>query len=348
MQLDEQLPSITNPFSSDPPADSDTTASGQSSFDELEIRIHELLQVRCSNREVPLLFEIASQPDYEELLEFSREPVNDPEDPFLLDRESAHDSDEPLDRFGLPVLFDNLLAMPTPINPQQDAVRRWLEDATPLSPTSTLLPSPEPILGANLFSFLLSPTLVDTEGSPSSTSGDSKSETSSTPSSEYETHQSGRSNYSEDSASDFYFGPPTYVTCHPHGGVFHGDPNCPCNCGSHCDFLRKNSKSFRCECACQCHTCFQRQTIHGTTPTPPAPPRCDSLDDHLESLDLAECGAIVTAPQQPKSRMSYRAALEQQELEIHYFSGIIQGQLGTFFRFPFPGSQARLEHEDED
>jgi hypothetical protein len=46
--------------------------------------------------------------------------------------------------------------------------------------------------------------------------------------------------------------------------------------------------------------------------------------------------------------MSYRAALERQELEIHYFSGIIQGQLGTFFRFPFPGSQARLEHEDED
>ena len=44
--------------------------------------------------------------------------------------------------------------------------------------------------------------------------------------------------------------------------------------------------------------------------------------------------------------MSYHTAIERQELETHYFSGIIQGQLGAFFRFPFPGSQARLEREE--
>jgi hypothetical protein len=337
MQLDEQLPSITNPFSSDPPTDSDITTSSQSSSDELEIRIHELLQVHCSSRQVPLLFEIASQPDYEELLEFSREPVIDPQDPPLPDRESAHNSDEPLDRFG------NLLAMPTPIYPKQDAVRRWLEYVTPLSPTSTLLPSPEPILDANLLSFLFSPTLVGTEDSPSNTSGDSESETSSMPSPECETYQSSRSNYSEDSASNFYFDLPTHVTCHPHNGVFHGDPNCPCSCGSHCDFLRKNSKRFGCECACPCHACFQRQTIHGTTPTPPDPPRRDSLGDYLKSLDLVECGVIVKPPQQLESRMSYHTALERQELKARYFSGITQGQLDAF---SFPSSQSCLEREE--
>lgn len=286
MQFDEQLPSITSPFPSDPLANSDITSSSQSSFNELEICIHELLQVHCSNREVPLLFEIASQPDYEELLEFSREQVIDAEDPFLLDLKSARDSEEPLDRVGLP---DNLLAMPTPTNPQQNAVRKWLEYAIPLSPISTPLTSPEPILDANLSSFLLSPTLVCTQRSPSNTSGDSESETSSTPSSEYESHQPGRSNYSEDSASNSYFGQPTHVTRHQ--------------------------------------------------------PRRDSVDDHLESLDQAECGAVVTASQQPESRMSYRTALEWQEPETRYFSGITQGQLDASLPCPFPNTQARFERE---
>jgi hypothetical protein len=69
------------------------------------------------------------------------------------------------------------------------------------------------------------------------------------------------------------------------------------------------------------------------------------VDDHIESLDLAERGAVVAAPQQPESRMSYHTAVERQEPETHYFSGIIQGQLDAFFYFPFPDSQARLECE---
>jgi hypothetical protein len=338
VQFDEQLPGITNPFPSDSPAGSDIIASSQSSFNELEIRIHEMLQVHCSNREVPLLFEIASQPDYEELLEFSRESVIDAEDPFPLDLESAHDLEQPR--------VDNFLAMPTPINPQQGAVRRWLEYVIPLSPISTLSPSPEPILDANLSSFLLSPTLMCTQGFPSNTSGDSESETSSTPSSEYEVHQPGRSNYSEDSAPNSYFDQPTHVTCHHHDGVLHGGTYCPCNCGWHCDFLRKNSKRFRCGYACPCHRCFQRHKIHGTTPTSPDPPRHDSINDHLESLDLAERGAIVAASQQSESRMSYHTALEWQELETLYSSDVTQGQLNTSFPFPYPDTQAALERKD--
>jgi hypothetical protein len=63
-------------------------------------------------------------------------------------------------------------------------------------------------------------------------------------------------------------------------------------------------------------------------------------------LDLAERGAVVTAPQQSELQMSYHTALERQELETHYFSSITQGQLDAFFRFPFPGSQARLDCEE--
>jgi hypothetical protein len=44
--------------------------------------------------------------------------------------------------------------------------------------------------------------------------------------------------------------------------------------------------------------------------------------------------------------MPYHTALERQELETYYFSGITQGQLDAFLRFPFPGSQARLEREE--
>jgi hypothetical protein len=267
MQFDEQIATVENPFVSDSPADSHTNESSESSLDELGLHIHELLQTHSSNQEVTLLFDTASPPD----------------------------SDEPLDRFGLPAMFDDLLAMPTPFNPQQDAVRRWLEYKIPPPPTSTDLTSPEPLFDANFSSFLRSPTLSDAEHASSIYSEDCESDKPSPSLSEYKADQSGHGNYSQDYASDSCFDPPAHVSCHSHDGVFHGDPNCACNCGSHCDFLRRNSKRFKCECDCLCHACFQSHDeahSHGSTPRPR-----DSLDDHLESLDLAECGAVFTQPE---------------------------------------------------
>jgi hypothetical protein len=302
-QLEEQLQGITNPFS-------------ESSLEELTNDLHQLLQTHRLNQQVPLLFDNVSLLTSDELQEYSRELAIDPAYHFLLDLELAYGSPDPPDPFGDQLTFDDLLTMATPINQQQDSLIRWLEYAMPSTPTLTPLRSPEPIFDANFSSFLLSPTLSDTEDSESTTSEDCKLEMSSESSFKYEADQSGHANHSKAHAPASYFDQPTYVHCHSHDGVFHGERNCACNCGSPCDFLRRNSKRYKCDCDCPCHTCFQP---HNHTLSED-PPRRNSLDGHFETLDLAECGAVFN---RPESSTSYHTAPEAQDLESHYLDGIV-------------------------
>ena len=332
-QLDKQSPRIANPFVSDPSPDSDTDESSQSALDELEDYINELLRAHHSNQEAHLLSGAACPLDTNELVESSKELAVDPEDIFLLEQELLRTSSHLLESFPGPVPYDNILATPTTINPGQEAVGRWLKSVVPPTPTLPPLPLPEPMFDANFESFLLSPTISDAEDSPLTTSQDLDFEpaNSSASSSEDETDESNHASCPEDNASERYFAKPTHITCHSHNSVFHADVDCACNCGSHCEFLRKNSRHFKCECDCECHTCFSsHQSSAGTISNRQYSSSRDSIDTHLESLDLAERGVLFGALSQTELETTPPA---RQESETHH----------AFFLFSSPDSQLRLQ-----
>ena len=347
MQLDEQFPIIANHLISDSPVDSDTDESSRSSLHEFIIHVHELLQTHLSNQEVPLLFDTASPLDYGELQKSPRELVIDPEDSALLDRESADGSNNPLNPFRDPMTFDDLLAMPTRINPQQGALRRWLEQTIlPWLPASPLL-TPEPIFDANFSSFLRSPTLPVTGDFQPIASEDCESDHSSTSSCEYEADRSGHDNYSEDDQSHSYVAQPIHASCHSHDDTFDGDPNCGYYCGSYCDFLHKTSKHER---NSPCHSCCpSHEPSRGRTQARQVyPDDHDSMDAHLATLDLAERGLVFPDLHQPESRTSSYTAPEQWTSQSHYFAGWTQSQLEAFFRLSSPTSEPRSQPGEVD
>jgi hypothetical protein len=338
-QLEVQFSFNANPFLCDSPADSESNNSTKSCLDELENDIHEFLQTQISNQRVPVLFDATSPIDSDGSPGHHKEPVLDNEHHFLLNRESARDSDGSQDPFAERAASINLLAMPTPINSQQDAIQRWLCCATQPSPISTPLRSPEPIFDPNSSSFLFSPTHSEMEDSKLIVSDGCEPEVTSISSSEYEADQSGNADYSPRHPPGSCSGESIHVQCHSHDGFFHGDRNCTCNCGSHCDFLRRNSERYECESDSLGHTYNQPHEY-----TPETTPR-DSLDEHFESLDIAERGAVLN---EPGSGTSSSTAPERQWPQAHYFNGIVQGLYHLFFRFSSPKSESRFQPEEVD
>jgi hypothetical protein len=264
-------------------------------------------------------------------------PADSDEHHFLLNRELARGSDGSQDPFTERGAFIDLLAMPTPINSQQDAIQRWLCCATRPSPISTRLRSPEPIFDPNSSSFLLSPTHSEVEDVELIVSDGCEAEITSISSSEYEADQSGNADYSPRHPPGSCSGESIHVQCHSHHGFFHGDRNCACNCGSHGDFLRRNSERYEGESDSLCHIYIQPHEH-----TPGATPR-DSLDEHFESLDIAERGAVFN---EPWSGTSSSTAPERQWPQAHYFNGIVQGLYHLFFRFSSPKSESRFQPEE--